>query len=145
MGICCVTQGAQLSALWQPRGLGWGGRWERGFRAEGIKDKESIIQKVKKRSFSKYDSYKNDHTGIEIFIVLWAFQFPSKYCLLFSFLKKIFKGHLLFLFVWKPLFFLFVLVWFCLQSIVVHIVLCMSLVSETAPFFLLFLFISCGK
>ena len=28
MGICCATQGAQTGALCQPRGLGWGGRWE---------------------------------------------------------------------------------------------------------------------
>ena len=25
VGSCCITQGAQLSALWQPRGVGWGG------------------------------------------------------------------------------------------------------------------------
>ena len=25
MGICCMTQGTQTGALWQPRGLGWGG------------------------------------------------------------------------------------------------------------------------
>ena len=24
MGICCVTQGAQTGALWQPRGVRWG-------------------------------------------------------------------------------------------------------------------------
>ena len=28
MGICCMTQGTQLQALYQPRGVGWGGRWE---------------------------------------------------------------------------------------------------------------------
>ena len=27
MGICYVTQVAQPSALWQPRGVGWDGRW----------------------------------------------------------------------------------------------------------------------
>ena len=26
--ICWMMQGAQPSALWQPRGVGWGGRWE---------------------------------------------------------------------------------------------------------------------
>ena len=30
MGICCMTQGTQTGALWQPRGLGWGERWEGG-------------------------------------------------------------------------------------------------------------------
>ena len=28
MGVCFVTQGTQTGALYQPRGLGWGGRWE---------------------------------------------------------------------------------------------------------------------
>ena len=27
-GICCVTQETQTAALYQPRGVGWGGRWE---------------------------------------------------------------------------------------------------------------------
>ena len=36
MGICCVTQGAQASTLWQPRGVGRGWRWEGWFRMEGI-------------------------------------------------------------------------------------------------------------
>ena len=28
MGICCVAQETQAGALYQPRGVGWGGRWE---------------------------------------------------------------------------------------------------------------------
>ena len=28
MEICCMTQGTQSGALWQPRRLGWGGRQE---------------------------------------------------------------------------------------------------------------------
>ena len=35
VGICCVTQGAQPSAVCQPRGVGWGGRWEGGSRRRG--------------------------------------------------------------------------------------------------------------
>jgi len=31
MGICCMTQGTQIRALWQSRRVGWGGRWEGGF------------------------------------------------------------------------------------------------------------------
>ena len=34
MGSCSVTQGAQTSALCQPRGVGWGGR-EMGGKWEG--------------------------------------------------------------------------------------------------------------
>ena len=30
MGICCITQGTQTRALWQPRGVGQGGRWKGG-------------------------------------------------------------------------------------------------------------------
>ena len=32
MGSCCITQEAQPGALRQPRGMGWGGRWEGGSR-----------------------------------------------------------------------------------------------------------------
>ena len=35
VGICCVTQGTQTRALGQPRGVGWGKRWERGSRGRG--------------------------------------------------------------------------------------------------------------
>ena len=30
MGICCMAQETQIGVLYQPRGVGWGGRWERG-------------------------------------------------------------------------------------------------------------------
>ena len=35
MGICYMTQGTQNEALWQPRGVGWGGRWEGGSGGRG--------------------------------------------------------------------------------------------------------------
>ena len=28
MGIFCMVQETQTGALYQPRGIGWGGRWE---------------------------------------------------------------------------------------------------------------------
>ena len=28
MGVCCMAQETQTGALYQPRGVGWGGRWE---------------------------------------------------------------------------------------------------------------------
>ena len=34
-GICCVAQETQTGALYQPRGVGWGGRWERGSKGRG--------------------------------------------------------------------------------------------------------------
>ena len=30
MGICCVSQETHTGALYQPRGVVWGGRWEGG-------------------------------------------------------------------------------------------------------------------
>ena len=27
MGICCIGQETQIGALYQPRGVGWEGRW----------------------------------------------------------------------------------------------------------------------
>ena len=35
MGICCMAQETQAGALNQPRGGGWGGRWEGGSRGRG--------------------------------------------------------------------------------------------------------------
>ena len=35
MGSCFITQGAPPSALWQPRGVRWGGGWETGSRGRG--------------------------------------------------------------------------------------------------------------
>ena len=34
VGICSLVQGVQSHALWQPRGMWWGGRWEEGWRGE---------------------------------------------------------------------------------------------------------------
>ena len=35
MGICCMGQETQTGALYQPRGVGWGGRGEGGPRGRG--------------------------------------------------------------------------------------------------------------
>ena len=35
MGIGCMTQGTQTGALYQLRGVGWGGRWEEVSRGRG--------------------------------------------------------------------------------------------------------------
>ena len=35
MGTCCMTQETQTGALYQPRGVRWGGRWERGSGGSG--------------------------------------------------------------------------------------------------------------
>ena len=34
-GICCMAQETQTGALYQPRGVGWGGRWEGGSKGRG--------------------------------------------------------------------------------------------------------------
>ena len=34
-GICCVAQETQTGALYQLRGVEWGGRWERGSKERG--------------------------------------------------------------------------------------------------------------
>ena len=36
MGICCMTQGTQTGALYQPRRVEWGGRWEGGSRGREL-------------------------------------------------------------------------------------------------------------
>ena len=35
MGICCMSQETQTGALYQPRGVGWGGSQEGGSKAKG--------------------------------------------------------------------------------------------------------------
>ena len=35
MGICCMAQETQIRALYQPRGVGWKERWERGSKGRG--------------------------------------------------------------------------------------------------------------
>ena len=35
MGICCMAQQTQTGALYQSRGVGWGGRWEGGSKGRG--------------------------------------------------------------------------------------------------------------
>ena len=35
MSVCCMAQETQTGALYQPRGVGWGGRWEEGSKGRG--------------------------------------------------------------------------------------------------------------
>ena len=35
MGICCMAQETQTGALYHPRVVGWGGRWEGGSKGKG--------------------------------------------------------------------------------------------------------------
>ena len=35
MGICCMSQETQTGALYQPRGVRWGGKWEGGSKGRG--------------------------------------------------------------------------------------------------------------
>ena len=36
MGICCMAQGTQIGALYQPRGVGCGGIWEGDSKGGGV-------------------------------------------------------------------------------------------------------------
>ena len=35
MGICCMAQETQTGALYQPKGVAWGGRWEGSLKGRG--------------------------------------------------------------------------------------------------------------
>ena len=35
MGICCMAQETQTGALYESRGVGWGGRWKGGSKGRG--------------------------------------------------------------------------------------------------------------
>ena len=36
MGICCMAQETQIGTLYQPRGVGWYGRWEGVSKGRGL-------------------------------------------------------------------------------------------------------------
>ena len=36
MGICCKAQETQTETLYQPRGVGWGGKWEGGSKGREV-------------------------------------------------------------------------------------------------------------
>ena len=46
MGICCMAQETQTGALYQPRGVGWGGRWEGGSRVRGYMYTDGIHSSI---------------------------------------------------------------------------------------------------
>ena len=63
VGICCVTQGAQTGALWQPRGVGWGGRGrevqERGDICTPMADSSCCMAETSTILENNYPSIKN--------------------------------------------------------------------------------------
>ena len=62
MGICFMSQGTQTGALYQPRGVGWGGRWEGHSRGRGHMDTYGWFMLSfdrKQNSLNNYLSIKN--------------------------------------------------------------------------------------
>ena len=62
MGICCMAQETQAGAVYQPRGMGWGGIWEGGSKGRGymyiydwfmLRIKRKQQNSVKQLSFNK--------------------------------------------------------------------------------------------
>ena len=55
MGICCMPQETQTGALYQPRRVGWGERWEGGSKGRGYMWRFDRKQQnsVKQLSFNK--------------------------------------------------------------------------------------------
>ena len=66
-----VTQGSKTGALWQPRGVGWGGKWKGGSRGRGHmytygwfmlmygRNKRNIVKKLAfKKKPKKHDWWK---------------------------------------------------------------------------------------
>ena len=49
MGICCMAQETQTGALYQPRGVGWGERWEGGSKGRGYMYLKKHIKIVHKK------------------------------------------------------------------------------------------------
>ena len=70
MGICCMAQETQTGALYQPRRVGWGGRWEGGSKGRGymytygwfmLRFDRKQQNSVKQLSFNKKFKKRNLH------------------------------------------------------------------------------------
>ena len=67
MGICCKAQETQTEILYQPRGMGWGGRWEGGSKGRGYMYTDGwlmlrIDRKTTKFCKKNYPSIKKNFT-----------------------------------------------------------------------------------
>ena len=66
MGICCMAQETQPGALYQPRGVRWGGRWEGGSYTYGwfmLRFNRKQQNSVKQLSFNKNKLKKKRHNS----------------------------------------------------------------------------------
>ena len=58
MGICCMAQ--ETKALYQPRGVGWGGRWEKEIRVRSLAQEDPLEKAMA------------IHSSILAWRILWA-------------------------------------------------------------------------
>ena len=72
MGICSMAQETQTGALYQPRGVVWGGRWEGGSKGRGymytygsfrLRFDRKQQNSIKQLSFSKKKKLKRKKKG----------------------------------------------------------------------------------
>ena len=79
MGICCMAKETQTGVLYQPRGMGWGGRWEGGSEGRGymytygwfmLKFDRKQQNSVKQLSFKKQKKTQREvEKGKNLFIL----------------------------------------------------------------------------
>ena len=64
VGSCCLTEGAQPGALWQARGVGWGGRevQEGGNVCMPVADSRWCMAETNTALYSHYPPIKNKRT-----------------------------------------------------------------------------------
>ena len=110
MGMCCVAQETQTGALYQPRGVGWGGRWEGGSKGKGymytcgwsmLRFERKQQNSVKKWSFSKIIKRKKTKTNKNIQLkALKSFRWMHFASFKFRLIWNSSKNHLM----WSCLF-----------------------------------------
>ena len=73
MGICCMVQETQTGALYQPRGVRWGGRWEGGSKGRGqmytygwfmLRFDRKQQNPIKQLSFNKKNKLKKNQPSV---------------------------------------------------------------------------------
>ena len=74
-GICCMAQETQTRTLYQPRGVGWGGRWEGDSKGRGymhtygwfmLRSDRKHQNSVKQLSFNKKIKIKRKKSLLEV-------------------------------------------------------------------------------
>ena len=105
MGICCMAQETQTGALYQPRGVGWGGRQERTSKGRGYTCTYGYYQprqhiKKQRHYFANKDPSSQGYGFSKSHVWMWELDYkgswaPKNWCFWIVVLEKTFESPLI--------------------------------------------------